>query len=75
LGAAAWAVSTLPEWSVNAALEAIALRDDTDATAFAERGMDHVVRPYDDAANFAAREIGQTLARQRNSGPLSAAVE
>ena len=80
LAAAAWAVSTLPELSVNAALPdllrahgftgkmAIALRGDADATAFAKRGVDHVFRPYDDAADFAAREIGQSLAQQRSSG-------
>ena len=87
LATAAWAVSTLPESSVNAALPdvlrahgftgkmALALRGDTDATAFAKRGVDHVFRPYDDAADFAAREIGQTLAQQRSSGPHPAPVE
>ncbi len=42
----------------------IALPGDTDATAFAKRGVDHVFRPDDDAADFAAREIGQALTRQ-----------
>ena len=87
LANAAWAVSTLPESSVNAALPdvlrahgftgkmAIALRGDTDATAFAKRRVDHVFRPYDDAADFAAREIGQSLARQKRFGLQPAPVE
>ena len=87
LATAAWAVSTLPESSVNAALPdvlrahgftgkmAIALRGNTDATAFAKRSVDHVFRPYDDAADFAAREIGQSLAQQKRSGLQPAPVE
>lgn len=74
---ALWVVSKLPESAVNSALLtalrthgftgklALALRSDTDATVFTERGVDRVFRPYDDAADFAASEISRALTRQK----------
>jgi Kef-type K+ transport system membrane component KefB len=81
LSAVAWVVSTLPEASVNLALPnalrahgftgtvALALRGETDAAVFTARGFDHVFRPYEDAAGFAAREIGKSLAREVGTAP------
>ena len=79
LAAASWVVSTLPEAATNTALLtalrahgfsgklALALRGDDDGAAFSERGVDRVFRPYDDAADFAAEEIIQALARHKRS--------
>ncbi len=73
LAQASWVVSTLPEATVNLALPAalrahgftgriaLALRGDTDPAAFLARGFDHIFRPYDDAADFAARTIRRAL--------------
>jgi Kef-type K+ transport system membrane component KefB len=86
LAAASWVVSTLPEADVNLALPealrahgfngrmALALRGDADEAVFTTRGVDHVFRPYDDAAGFAAREIGQSMQRHEHaaSSPLPA---
>lgn len=74
LTAAKWVVSTLPEAVVNAALlralhdngfagkVAVAVRGGHDGEALARRGVARVFRPYDDAADFAAREIADALA-------------
>ena len=87
LAAAAWAVSTLPERSVNAALPqalraqgfngkvAIATHGDGDPAVFAGHGVDHVFKPYDDAADFAAGEIGKALAAQAGAGPQPTTLE
>ena len=74
LTAAKWVASTLPEPVVNAALlralhdngfagkVAVAVRGGDDGEALARRGVARVFRPYDDAADFAAREIADALA-------------
>lgn len=87
LAVALWVVSTLPESAVNAALMtalrahgftgklALALRSDADSRMFSERGVDRVFRPYDDAADFAASEIGQALAHhKRGTAPSTACL-
>ncbi|MCK7502599.1 MAG: NAD-binding protein [Comamonadaceae bacterium] len=75
LATAKWVVSTLPEAEVNAALlqalhdngfagkVAMAVRGSDYGQALARRGVARVFRPYDDAADFAAREIADALAR------------
>ena len=75
LATAKWVVSTLPEAEVNAALlqalhengfagkVAMAVRGSDYGEALARRGVARVFRPYDDAADFAAREIADALAR------------
>ena len=70
-----WVVSTLPEADVNIVLiralrengfngkVAIALRGAEEAPLPKDLGVDRFFRPYDDAADFAAEEIAQSLAR------------
>jgi len=79
LAGAQWVVSTLPETHINAALPqalreqgfvgkiAIALRNDADAQLFEGRGVDLIFRPYDNAADFAAHQISESLNPQRSA--------
>ena len=82
LAKAQWVVSTLPELHVNIVLigalrehgfsgkMAIALRGPEDRKLIESLGVDRVFRPYDDAADFAAEELAQTLVRHHDL-PLS----
>lgn len=70
---AQWVVSTLPEQHVNLTLlkalpgqgfqgrVALAVRGEEDESLFAGHGVQHVFRPYIDAADFAAGTILQAL--------------
>jgi len=69
LSGASWVVSTLPQWaSTRAFLHALGqtrfdgavaavARDDAQAAALREGGVEHVLNPYTDGADFAARML------------------
>lgn len=79
LRTAQWVVSTLPEQDVNLILLravrehgftgkiAVVLRGTENERLLADGGVDHVFRPYDDAADFAAEEITHALMRDKHA--------
>ncbi|MDP2238865.1 MAG: cation:proton antiporter [Burkholderiales bacterium] len=77
LGRLRWIVSTLPQAEINLALlkalrhhgyggrVAMAAHSDSDSRALAAAGVDRVLSPYSDAADFAARTIAGDLATMK----------